>query len=243
VGPPDFVGIGVQKAGTTWWYDLVTTHPGVSSRADLHKERHFFDRFGEDPFGPLDLERYHGWFPRPAGTLAGEWTPDYFEYPWVPPLLKRTAPEARLLLMLRDPVERFRSGLAHQRRAGVPVNGPTIADALNRGFYHRGLLRWLEHFEPARILVLQHERCIVDLDTQMASTFAFLGLPEYRLSGSERPPVRPPAGVAPLEAELGRRLADLYAADVLALAERYPGVDLHLWPNFAYLVGGSPASA
>ncbi len=43
-GPPDFVGIGVQKAGTTWWYRLLTAHPGVSSRPGIHKERHFLSR-------------------------------------------------------------------------------------------------------------------------------------------------------------------------------------------------------
>src|SRR6516162_10204326 len=49
-GAPDFVGIGVQKAGTTWWYSLLAAHPDVSSRLDIHKERHFFDRFATMAF-------------------------------------------------------------------------------------------------------------------------------------------------------------------------------------------------
>src|SRR5215469_18849054 len=73
IGPPDFVGIGMQKAGTTWWFDLMTAHPGVHHDDRLHKERHFFARFATDAFGATEIERYHRWFPRPAGTITGEW--------------------------------------------------------------------------------------------------------------------------------------------------------------------------
>jgi hypothetical protein len=51
-GPPDFVGIGTQKAGTTWWYDIICAHPDVYSRRDIHKERHFFGRYATRRFGP-----------------------------------------------------------------------------------------------------------------------------------------------------------------------------------------------
>ncbi|MGO8870504.1 MAG: hypothetical protein ACLQPH_03725 [Acidimicrobiales bacterium] len=84
-GPPGFVGIGVQKAGTTWWCDLIRRHPGVDNPPIVHKERHFFARFGSEPFGPEDVSDYRRWFPHAAGTISGEWTPDYFYHPWVPP--------------------------------------------------------------------------------------------------------------------------------------------------------------
>ena len=104
VGPPDFVGIGVQKGGTSWWYELIADHPGVTARADIHKERHYLSHFGTESFGPSEVERYHRWFPRQAGTITGEWTPDYLAHPWVAELLARAAPDARLLVILRDPV-------------------------------------------------------------------------------------------------------------------------------------------
>jgi len=234
-GPPDFVGIGVQKAGTTWWYQLLSEHPGVSTRADLHKERHFFDRFGTRPFGSSDVEDYQGWFPRRRGSLAGEWTPDYFTLPWVPPLLREAAPEARLLLILRDPVERFRSGLAHQQSVGVSRDGATIADAVERGFYDRALTRWLEHFELEQLLVLQHERCITDFEAQLATTFAFLGLEPPGADVGSPPRSRTIAPHPALPDDVRRRLVDLYAPDVVALATRLPDVDLASWPNFAHL--------
>jgi hypothetical protein len=242
-GPPDFVGIGVQKAGTTWWYELLATHPGVSTPNSVHKERHFFDRYATLPFGPPDVVRYEGWFPRRRGTLAGEWTPDYFTYPWVPRLLHLAAPQVMLLLLLRDPIERLRSGLAHQERRGARRDGTTVADAIDRGFYHRALDRWLEWFDPGQLLVLQYEQCVSDPDGQLASTFDFLGLTEYHVAETERP-ARPPVGVTtPLDPDVKARLVALYDADVRALAEQVPHLDLSCWPNFAYLTGPPSAPA
>ncbi len=156
-GPPDFVGIGVQKAGTSWWYSLIVAHPDVSERPDIHKERHFLSRFGSEPFSQFEIERYHGWFPRLPGTLAGEWTPDYLWYPWVPDLLERAAPDARLLVVLRDPVERFTSGVAHQLRNGARRTGSTVAEAVERGFYDRQLSSWKSFSDRGNLLVLQYE--------------------------------------------------------------------------------------
>jgi hypothetical protein len=242
VGPPDFVGIGVQKSGTTWWYTLILSHPDVSSRPDIHKERHFFDRFGSRTFGASEISNYHGWFPRRPGTRAGEWTPDYFSCAWVPPLLHRVAPQARLLLLLRDPVDRFFSGLAHQKRAGLRCDGAAIADAFERGMYHRSLTRWQEYFAADRILALQFERCVTDTGGQLARTFEFLGLSKYAVESPERT-ARPqqPSARRDYDEDVRARLVDLYAADVAALAAQLPDIDLSLWPNFAHLADdGAP---
>ena len=61
---------------------------------------------------PADfVERYHRNFPRPAGGVTGEWTPRYMYDHWSLRLLRRAAPEARILVILRDPIERYRSAL------------------------------------------------------------------------------------------------------------------------------------
>jgi hypothetical protein len=238
-GPPDFVGIGVQKAGTTWWYECMLSHPGISSPDGIHKERHFFDRFATQPFDEAAAARYHGWFPRRPGALSGEWTPDYFASPWTPPLLRRAAPDTRLLLILRDPVERFASGLAHVKRLGGPTGGSITADAVQRGFYHRALVEWLSHFDSDRLLVLQYERCAADPGPEMQATYRFLGLPEHRPQGLDRPAGSRSTTAPALAPEVKGRLAALYEADVLALANQLPGLDLSLWPNFSYLAGPS----
>ena len=227
-----------QRGGTR----LILSHPDVSSPSAIHKERHFFDRFGSRGFDSSDVSDYHGWFPRSPGTRAGEWTPDYFSYPWVPPLLNRAAPDVCLLLLLRDPVDRFFSGLAHQKRAGFPCDGGEVADAFERGMYHRSLTRWLEHFAADQMLVLQFERCVADTDGQLAKTFEFLGLSKYAVV-SPVPAARPRQSSARREYEedVRSRLVELYTADVTALAAQIPDIDLSLWPNFAHLAGeGAP---
>jgi len=236
VGPPDFVGIGVQKAGTTWWYELLAAHPGVYARPEIHKERHFLARFSTASFGPEEVRAYHGWFPRLPGTLAGEWTPDYLYFPWVAPLLARSAPEARLLVMLRDPVERFRSGLAHQRRHHGSSNGATVTEAVDRGFYNGALVRWSEHFDTDRVLVLQYEHCVADPAGQLARSYGFLGLDDaFRPPDLHRPVGATTEGKVDLDDDARGRLVEIYAADVRALATRFPDLDLSLWPNFATL--------
>ncbi len=242
-GPPAFVGIGAQKAGTTWWYDLMLTHPGITTHPDIHKERHFFDRFGARSMGPKDVEAYHGWFPHTVGTVTGEWTPDYLSYPWVPALLRRAAPETRLLLCVRDPVERFRSGLAHLDRMGQPRDGTAIADAVQRGLYHRAVLGWLDHFDSEALLVLQHERCVADRNGQLDITFEHLGLTTHHPPAETRSAQSEGPRRHPLDDDVRRQLVEFYAPDVAALAMRFDHLDLTLWPNFAYLAGPAGSSS
>jgi hypothetical protein len=232
VGPPDFVGVGVQKAGTSWWYELIREHPGVSDRDDVPKERHYLTRFCVEPFGEEEVRRYHGWFPRHSGTITGEWTPDYFGYPWVAQLLAKGAPETKVLILLRDPVERFQSGLTFRLRQGAPNTASTVADAVRQGFYAKCLRRFLLHFPIDQVLVLQYERCRSDPAGQLAATYEFLGLDDYQpdelrrevnVSGGEK--IR-------LDPEARRRLVDLYRPDVEELAETIPAIDLSWWPNF-----------
>jgi hypothetical protein len=235
-GPPDFVGIGVQKAGTTWWFRLISSHPGVASRLDLHKERHVLSRFGVQTFTSADVEDYQSWFPRPAGTITGEWTPDYVYYPWLPALVARAAPRARLLVMVRDPVERFRSGLAHQLRHGSPRTGATVAEAVHRGLYE-GLLRpWWERFDADQLLVLQYEACVLEPDLQLARTYRFLGVDDaFRPVDLDRPDAATGGDKVDLTDDVRSRLAAIYAPDVAQLARRLPHLDLTIWPNFARL--------
>ncbi|MGD0881397.1 MAG: sulfotransferase domain-containing protein [Acidimicrobiales bacterium] len=231
VGPPDFVGVGVQKGGTSWWYELILEHPGVYERPGIPKERHALTRYCVEPFGPAEIEQYHGWFPRVPGTIAGEWTPDYFGYPWVAPVLAEVAPRARILVLVRDPVDRFRSGLTFRLRLGAPPTSATVADAVRQGFYARHLRRLLEFFPAEQVLVQQYEQCRLDPPGQLSRTYGFLGLDpfepteigrEVNVSGGEK--------VLVDEAAAGR-LADLYRADALELAALVPTLDLSLWPS------------
>jgi hypothetical protein len=231
-GAPDFVGVGMQKAGTSWWYELIVDHPGVFHRPDIPKERHYLSRFCVEPFGAEEVRRYHGWFPRPVGTMTGEWTPDYLAYPWVAPILVEAAPEAKLLVLVRDPVERFRSGLSFRRQMGAPATSATVADAVRQGFTARWLRHLYEYVPPSRVLVQQYEQCRADPAGQLAITYAFLGLDPFRPSDLRREVNVSSGTKIAIDPSAARRLVDLYRADVDDLAAQVPTLDLALWPNF-----------
>src|SRR5206468_6067487 len=84
VGTPDYVGIGAQRCGTSWWYDAMRRHPAIE-RSPIGKEVHYFDRFWQGD-APDDIAaEYASLFPRPPGQVTGEWTPRYLADFWTAP--------------------------------------------------------------------------------------------------------------------------------------------------------------
>ena len=229
VGPPGYVGVGATASGSGWWHRLVTDHPGVSSRPDLPPARHYLSHFAAEPFGPAEVAGYHGWFPRPPGTVTGEWTPTYASLPWVATLLEAAAPGARILFMVRDPVERLGLALAHGVERQVAQTGTAIAEAVDGGFYGTQLRQVLRHVPRERVLVLQYERCRRDRDGQLAATYRFLGLDDGHRPVGRPVPARP-GPTAPLDPDTRDRLVALYAADTADLVAQAPELDLSLWP-------------
>ena len=238
-GPPDFVGIGAQRSGTSWWYRAIEAHPRVVRVKGQRKELHYFNRFWTGEVPPDFAERYHSLFPRPPGTISGEWTPRYMYDYWSLPLLAEAAPDARVLVILRDPVERYRSGAARMVRLAEELDRPLrlveIADAMWRSFYFEQLSRLFELYSREQVLVLQFERCVVDPQGQMHSTCRFLGLEPFeelpRQLVRERDAREKPSLPERMREELVARLSD----DVGRLAGLCPEIELSLWPNFSHL--------
>src|SRR6185369_4053289 len=112
VAPPDFVGVGAQRSGTTWWWWVLISHPLVGFKRGLHtKEVHFFDALQDvEELEAEDIDRYHRWFPRLPGTAIGEWTPRYMVDARTPHHIATAAPDTRIMILLRDPVDRYVSG-------------------------------------------------------------------------------------------------------------------------------------
>ena len=143
-GPPDFVGVGTQRSGTTWWFETLLDHPQIRGPRTGRKEQHFFDQFATRELTDERIARYHKQFPRGPGQIVGEWTPRYMHDFWVPPLIRRAAPGAKLLIMFRDPIERYRSGVPHRAsRSADPRMEAVCADAAERGRYAAQLKRVL----------------------------------------------------------------------------------------------------
>lgn len=233
VAPPDFVGLGAQRSGTTWLYSLIAAHPDVHGEAT--KELHYFHRFWGRPFTDDDARTYARYFPRPAGKIAGEWSPGYLSHFWVPPLLVRAAPAARLLVSLRDPVERYRSGVvlqAETRRVGAAG----ASTAFRLGCYGLQLAHLLSYVDHDRVHVVQFEDCTRDAAGELARIYAFLGLdPTFRPDGLHRPVNAARAKKDDLAPETRAALVDAYTPDVRHLCSLDLGVDVARWPNFAHL--------
>jgi Sulfotransferase domain len=236
VGPPGFVGVGAPRSGTTWWHRVVTAHPDVCYVRGLHpKEIHFFHDGAA--LSEEQVREYHRYFPRsPESLLVGEWTPDYMYCPTLPQQLAQAAPGARLLVLLRDPVDRFTSGVIRGRRlaadSGIEDADSEIAKRnLERGMYFEPIARMLEAFGRENLLVLQYERCLTAYGAELRRTHEFLGLDPDR---GPAPPRRKPRERS-LPAGERDRLAELYAPDVRRLAELVPQLDVSLWPNVVRL--------
>jgi hypothetical protein len=244
--PPDFVGIGARGCGTTWWFlGALRAHPQVAIPPGRRKELHFFDRYWTEEVESDFATRYARFFPRPEGSIAGEWTPSYMRDPWAVPLLAEAAPEARYLIMLRDPVERYRSNIANVRgqahEGGYDVLSIVLANnAIFNSMYHWQVKRALEILGRDRVLVLQYERCVDDPLAQMQRTQGFLGLEP--LAAIPRPlKLRIPSGgirwakKRALPAQLRSELSSALADDVRQVVALCPELDPGLWPNFASL--------
>jgi Sulfotransferase family len=255
MSPPDFVGVGALGSGNGWWLSLLLAHPEIEPPAGKRRALHFFDRFCSREMTDADVAAYHARFPRRPGAISGEWTGRYMFDGWTPPLLKRATPEAKLLVMLSDPIERYRAVFT-QRAASVDEDPRLfMTDVVDRRSFGAQLARLHRFYDPGQILVLQFERCRRDPRGQYRRTLEFLGVHDTafapkRLGGSsasrllarvlprrvgERISGRPlvERTPAPLWPDLEAALHTALDPDVAALQRLVPELDMSLWPNFA----------
>jgi hypothetical protein len=233
-GPPDFVGMGTQKSGTSWWYQAIGGHPQVYIPSGRRKEMHYFDRFWRQTLTDDEIEAYHRFFPRPAGQITGEWTPRYLFDFWTPDLLRQAAPNAKVLVLLRDPIERYRSGLTHDLLYRVAPHPRAAMEAFSRGLYAQQLGRLLKAFPREQVLVQQYERCANDPVAELQRAYHFLGLDDSDFVPDViHKTVNARVEKIPLSDDQRAHLIDMYSGDVAALAAEFPEIDLALWPHFA----------
>ena len=167
---PSFLGLGTQKGGTTTLHQLLTGHPQVF--LPPCKEVHYFDLNAEQP-SSWYAQHFSGADP---DQRCGEITPFYLFHPKAPQRIKALLPQARLVVLLRDPVERTLSQVFHARKRGFEPLSPDEALAreearlaegtafsfqkhsyLSRSRYLEQLDRYETLFEPEQLLVLRSE--------------------------------------------------------------------------------------
>lgn len=245
VAPPDFVGVGTQKSGTSWWTGLIEAHPGVAPNLFRRKEMHYLTHFFERSMTTGDIETYHAAFARPTGMLCGEWTPNYLASPYTIRRLEQAAPNAKVLVMFRDPVVRYESGFNHEfkQRFGGMLAPRVRASVIKRyalrkesiwnGMYGVQSEVLLRVVPRERLLVLQYEKCKAQPREMIARTYRFLGLDEsFEPDGIERPVNVQRQVTDSLGEETRRMLGEIYRDDAQRLKAMFPDeIDLSLWPG------------
>ena len=184
---PDFVVIGAPKCGTTFFYHLLSKHPHVEPAA--FKEVHFFDLLWEE-----GVEWYRQCFLPPAQkdgrrTITGDGTPGYLFHPLVAERMAGVIPEARLIALLRNPVDRSYSAYHHRAKHKDEIE--TFEESVNaslkapnHGFlsqsiYVDHLVRWRKFFDEDQMLILKSEDFFEDARGILKTTLGFLDLPEW----------------------------------------------------------------
>jgi hypothetical protein len=197
---PGAVILGAQKCSTSSLHNYLTQHPGVI--APLRKEVHYFD---------INYARGEAWYRAHFGRehepgLNLDSSPYYLYHPAVPGRMHELLPDARLIVLMRDPVRRAYSHYWHERdkgrenlsfedaitaeperlgRAEEMLASGEIASShehqqhsyLARGRYAEQLERWFELYPREQILVLRFEEFVREPLAGLNRTLAFLGLP------------------------------------------------------------------
>jgi hypothetical protein len=246
---PDFLIVGGQRCGTTSLFRYLATHPAVVPPL-FQKGIHFFDlHYGRG------LRWYRGQFPvrsiadrRVAAAapraVTGEASPYYVFHPLAGERIARDVPAVKLIVLLRDPVDRAFS--AHKQESGRGFETEPFERALDleesrlegelerihadptyvsfshqhhaylaRGRYAEQLARLFDLFGRERVLVLETAVLSATPEAVWERVLEFLDLPPWRPPAFERHNTRPSS---PLPDRLQRRLETYFAPHDAQLA-------------------------
>jgi hypothetical protein len=191
---PTFLVIGSMKSGTSSLHHYLGEHPQIQKLPAM-KETNFFSGPPEGipyPPGSKRIERlkdYEGLFDSEF-EVRGEASPCYALYPrrkGVPERIKDVVPGAKLIYLVRDPIDR---AVSHYRfRVAVEDERRSLCEALTdfsdpcslytcAGSYAAQLERYLRHFDDKRILVVDHADLLANRQGTLREIFAFLSVDE-----------------------------------------------------------------
>jgi hypothetical protein len=177
---PDFVGIGVQRGGTSWLYQCFKEHPGIYMPG---KEIHFFDQKYDK-----GMPWYESLFSEGNEQLVkGEMTPDYLFNPEAIVRLSTHYPNAKLILILRNPYERAYSAVGllrgHGRHQGKSFREIIAKERwiIDQSLYYKQLVHLFEHFAKNPLYLLESAFNFIEVDPKFVpKTFA----DKYNISGT-----------------------------------------------------------
>ena len=225
---PTVVVIGAMKCGTTALHRYLDSHPQISMTG--WKELNFFIGDDEPPHDRAEawwetgqwhrgVEWYASQFDQGA-PIRGESSPAYTspDHGVAASRLADVLPDARLLYLVRDPVQRAVSQYRHHRRDGAerrPLSAALLdpeSQYLSRGRYLERVRPFLERFSTARLNITVQERLLADPAGELERVYAHVGAdPSWAHTGPHRRrhvAARPRPVRADLVAAIAERLED-----------------------------------
>ena len=176
---PNLVVIGAQKCGTSGLHFYLGMHPEITMSTP--KELNFFIQERNWQRG---LEWYREHFD-PSSPVRGESSPNYTTYPHhlgVAERMREVVPDAKLIFLVRDPIERIAAHWVHnyakRRERGdlrTTLLHPNTTYVL-RSQFHLQLRQFLNHFPESQILVLEQEELRLRRTETLREVFSYLGV-------------------------------------------------------------------
>lgn len=187
---PNFFIVGAPKAGTTSLYEYLRRTPGVYM-SSIKEPRYFttIDPVEVTAMPPVrDKAKYLGLFQGAQDAVAiGEASVTYLRDPETPRRIHDAVPDARIIVLLRDPVERaFSDYLMHVREGWQTLSFQEALGSdlyLEKGFYAQQTRRYLDRFGPERVKIVIFEEFIRDTKGSVSDVLKFLGV-------NSQPPIR-----------------------------------------------------
>ncbi len=175
--------IGVNKAGTSWLYYLLDQHPDVFM-ADA-KELYYFGEEGPDEERLETLEAYHRHFPFDRNyRYFGDATVMYYKSATTADEIRAYNPDAKLLAIVRDPIQRLLSQFQYNKQLGLIDEATSLPEALpdrrylvDTSHYEETLPAYTDRFGADQFKVVSLEAGRADPEAFWAALLDFLSLP------------------------------------------------------------------
>lgn len=183
----DFIGVGVAKGGTTWIADKLESHPEVC--VSEPKEVEYFNKTAPFRFNyknnnhteSLDWYAKHFAHSKP-GQKKGEFSTFYFYDEIAPAKIKEVFPDIKLILCLRNPIERAYSHywmLRNYQRVETRDFRDAVTNEdeyVGRGLYHKQLSHYLKYFSKEQIHIILFDDIKNSPDTVLMNLYTYLGV-------------------------------------------------------------------
>jgi Sulfotransferase domain len=216
---PNFVIIGAQKCGTTSLYNYLVGHPAIYEATT--KEVGYFDQFYDKGLGwyrshfPTPIRKFYEKLRNKTHIISGEASTGYILYPHALRKLAKTIPDVKLILMLRNPVDRAYSHYNHSVRCGketlpfeeaIEKEEERVGAALRKiqmdedyyneqidyfaylraGIYIDQIKVLMDLFPAERVLILKSEDFYANSQAVFNQTLKFLDVPSMDLIDAKK---------------------------------------------------------